>query len=114
MLSAGVVAYLGPYTVDFRSSIQNEWHELCQKLEIPCSEVFRISDALGDPVKIRSWNIAGLPVDSFSIDNGIIVTNSDRWSLCIDPQDLEQIAKTSTKISWCSDGTQLHILSHES
>nr|CAH8868280.1 unnamed protein product [Trichobilharzia regenti] len=86
LLSAGVVAYLGPYTVDFRSSIQNEWHELCQKLEIPCSEVFRISDALGDPVKIRSWNIAGLPVDSFSIDNGIIVTNSDRWSLCIDPQ----------------------------
>ncbi|CAH8646661.1 unnamed protein product [Heterobilharzia americana] len=86
LLSAGVVAYLGPYTVDFRTRIQNEWHELSQKLEIPCSEVFRISDTLGDPVKIRSWNIAGLPVDSFSTDNGIIVTNSDRWSLCIDPQ----------------------------
>ncbi|CAH8611141.1 unnamed protein product [Schistosoma intercalatum] len=86
LLSAGVVAYLGPYTVDFRSRIQNEWHELCQKLEIPCSEVFRISDTLGDPVKIRSWNIAGLPVDSFSTDNGIIVTNSNRWALCIDPQ----------------------------
>ncbi|CAH8647966.1 unnamed protein product [Schistosoma rodhaini] len=86
LLSAGVVAYLGPYTVDFRSQIQNEWHELCQKLEIPCSEVFRISDTLGDPVKIRSWNIAGLPVDNFSTDNGIIVTNSNRWALCIDPQ----------------------------
>ncbi|RTG86185.1 dynein heavy chain, axonemal [Schistosoma bovis] len=86
LLSAGVVAYLGPYTIDFRSRIQNEWHELCQKLEIPCSEVFRISDTLGDPVKIRSWNIAGLPVDSFSTDNGIIVTNSNRWALCIDPQ----------------------------
>ncbi|CAL8075896.1 unnamed protein product [Calicophoron daubneyi] len=86
LLSAGVVAYLGPFTVDFRSGIQEEWHQLCKKLEIPCSEVFRIADALGDPVKIRSWNIAGLPVDSFSIDNGIIVTNSDRWSLCIDPQ----------------------------
>ncbi|KAF6778758.1 hypothetical protein AHF37_01583 [Paragonimus kellicotti] len=86
LLSAGVVAYLGPFTVDFRSGIQQEWHELCVKHEVPCSEVFRISDTLGDPVKIRSWNIAGLPVDSFSIDNGIIVTNSDRWSLCIDPQ----------------------------
>ncbi|KAH8862796.1 Dynein heavy chain 3, axonemal [Schistosoma japonicum] len=86
LLSAGVVAYLGPYTVDFRSGIQHDWHESCQKLEIPCSATFRISDTLGDPVEIRSWNIAGLPVDSFSIDNGIIVTNSDRWSLCIDPQ----------------------------
>lgn len=50
--------------------------------------MFRISDTLGDPVKIRSWNIAGLPVDSFSTDNGIIVTNSNRWALCIDPQGI--------------------------
>lgn len=41
---------------------------------------------LGDPVKIRAWQIAGLPVDSFSIDNGIIVDNARRWPLMIDPQ----------------------------
>jgi len=28
---------------------------------------------LGDQVKIREWNIAGLPNDSFSIDNGIVI-----------------------------------------
>lgn len=53
---------------------------------IPCSEHFRMVDTLGDAVKIRFWNISGLPVDSFSIDNGIIVSNSNRWPLCIDPQ----------------------------
>lgn len=37
-------------------------------------------------MKIRAWHIAGLPVDSFSVDNGIIVGNSRRWPLCIDPQ----------------------------
>ena len=37
-------------------------------------------------VKIRSWNIAGLPSDSFSIDNGIIVSNANRWPLLVDPQ----------------------------
>jgi dynein heavy chain len=37
-------------------------------------------------VKIRAWNIAGLPVDSFSVDNGIIVSKSRRWPLMIDPQ----------------------------
>lgn len=41
---------------------------------------------LGDAVKIRAWQIAGLPVDSFSVDNGIIATNARRWPLCIDPQ----------------------------
>lgn len=37
-------------------------------------------------MKIRAWNIAGLPVDSFSVDNGIIVSKSRRWPLMIDPQ----------------------------
>ena len=34
---------------------------------------------LGEPVKIRAWNISGLPTDGFSIDNGVIVDNSQRW-----------------------------------
>ncbi len=45
-----------------------------------------MNTTLGDPVKIRAWQIAGLPVDSFSVDNGIIATNARRWPLCIDPQ----------------------------
>ncbi|EUB58897.1 Dynein heavy chain 3, axonemal [Echinococcus granulosus] len=55
-------------------------------LKIPCSETFRIAETLGNAVTIHEWNIAGLPVDNFSTDNGIIVSNSNRWSLCIDPQ----------------------------
>ncbi|GFH33656.1 uncharacterized protein HaLaN_33058, partial [Haematococcus lacustris] len=34
----------------------------------------------------RAWGIAGLPNDSFSIDNGIMVANARRWPLMIDPQ----------------------------
>ena len=39
-----------------------------------------------DAVKIRDWNIDGLPNDSFSIDNGIIISHARRWPLMIDPQ----------------------------
>ena len=41
---------------------------------------------LGDPVLIREWVIQGLPNDSFSIDNAIIVGKARRWPLLIDPQ----------------------------
>lgn len=38
------------------------------------------------PVEIQNWIINGLPMDSFSIDNAIIMDGSQRWSLLIDPQ----------------------------
>ncbi|XP_053550231.1 dynein axonemal heavy chain 3 [Bombina bombina] len=86
LLSSGTVAYLGAFTVDYRTECQNQWQIICKEKKIPCSNDFSLNTTLGDPVKIRAWQIAGLPVDSFSIDNGIIVSNSRRWSLMIDPQ----------------------------
>jgi dynein heavy chain len=59
---------------------------LCKKFNIPSSEKFALEDTLGDPVKIRNWGVQGLPVDGYSIDNGIIVSNARRWPLMIDPQ----------------------------
>lgn len=41
---------------------------------------------LGEPVTIRSWLLAGLPNDAFSIDNAIIMKAGRRWPLLIDPQ----------------------------
>ncbi|NXT35371.1 DYH3 protein, partial [Pelecanoides urinatrix] len=86
LLSSGTVAYLGAFTVDYRLKCQQQWQLLCNEKNIPCSSDFSLSNTLGDPVKIRAWQIAGLPIDSFSIDNGIIVSNSRRWALMIDPQ----------------------------
>uniref|UniRef100_A0A2K5HID3 Dynein axonemal heavy chain 3 n=1 Tax=Colobus angolensis palliatus TaxID=336983 RepID=A0A2K5HID3_COLAP len=86
LLSSGTVAYLGAFTVDYRIQCQNQWLAECKDKVIPGSSDFSLSHTLGDPIKIRAWQIAGLPVDSFSIDNGIIVSNSRRWALMIDPQ----------------------------
>ena len=86
LLSSGAVAYLGAFTVSYRNECLKDWTVLCRAKKIPCSETFSLTTTLGKPVKIRAWQIAGLPVDAFSIDNGIIVSNSRRWPLCIDPQ----------------------------
>ncbi|XP_058254502.1 dynein axonemal heavy chain 3 [Hemibagrus wyckioides] len=86
LLSSATVSYLGAFTVDYRMECQREWYKTCMKRKVPCSEDFMLSNTLGNPVLIRAWRIAGLPIDAFSTDNGIIVSNSRRWPLMIDPQ----------------------------
>uniref|UniRef100_A0A8D0ADE4 Dynein axonemal heavy chain 7 n=1 Tax=Sander lucioperca TaxID=283035 RepID=A0A8D0ADE4_SANLU len=86
LISAGIVAYLGAFTSSYRQDQTEEWMNLCKSREIPCSPNMSLMNSLGDPVKIRAWTIAGLPSDSFSIDNGIIISNARRWPLMIDPQ----------------------------
>lgn len=56
---------------------------MVQALKIPCSQDFSLTKTLGEPIKIRAWNIAGLPNDTFSIDNGVIVANARRWYILI-------------------------------
>ncbi|KAL7866083.1 hypothetical protein SRHO_G00113300 [Serrasalmus rhombeus] len=86
LISASIVAYLGAFTSSYRQIATDEWIGLCKAREIPCSKNVSLMHTLGEPVKIRSWTIAGLPSDSFSIDNGIIISNARRWPLMIDPQ----------------------------
>lgn len=86
LVASGVVAYLGPFTSDFRAKQIEEWRDKCVLMGIICAPNFQLQNILGDPVLIRTWNIFGLPNDSFSIENAIIIHNARRWPLMIDPQ----------------------------
>ncbi|XP_050466815.1 dynein axonemal heavy chain 3 isoform X2 [Cataglyphis hispanica] len=87
LLSSGMVAYLGAFTVEYRNKLISQWHTSCVKAAIPCSVKFNLIDILGEAIEIRSWTIQGLPADNFSVENGIIVKHADRWPLMIDPQN---------------------------
>ncbi|XP_014909460.1 dynein heavy chain 7, axonemal [Poecilia latipinna] len=86
LISSGIVAYLGAFTSKYRQDQTEKWLEMCKAMEIPCSSNMSLTSSLGEPVKIQAWNIAGLPSDSFSIENGIMISNARRWPLMIDPQ----------------------------
>ncbi|XP_063619962.1 dynein axonemal heavy chain 12-like [Cydia splendana] len=86
LVSCGIIAYLAPYTLPVRTEITEKWFQLIIQLEMPHSDVFVLKNVLGSSIKIQNWCIAGLPRDAFSIDNGIILDNSLRWSLLVDPQ----------------------------
>ncbi|XP_030830748.1 dynein heavy chain 7, axonemal isoform X1 [Strongylocentrotus purpuratus] len=86
LISSGLVAYLGAFTSAYRLDQIKEWFTEVSTNGIPTSTEFSLSNTLGDQVQIRAWNIAGLPTDSFSVENGIIISNARRWPLMIDPQ----------------------------
>ncbi len=60
---------------------------LLQAKQIPCDPDYSLHATLGDPLKIREWNLQNLPRDDFSIDNAIILHRAVRWGLLIDPQN---------------------------
>ncbi|XP_055077792.1 dynein axonemal heavy chain 1-like [Periophthalmus magnuspinnatus] len=86
LLSAGYVAYLGPFTGEYRAMMAEEWLHCFKELNVPHTKEPNLINTLGDPVKIRSWQIAGLPNDNLSAENGVIAQYSLRWALFIDPQ----------------------------
>ncbi|KAM8930485.1 dynein axonemal heavy chain 1 isoform 1-T1 [Pelodytes ibericus] len=86
LLCAGFLAYLGPFTGPYRMSLFDQWTKKLKELKVPCTQEPSLIGTLGDPVKIRSWQIAGLPNDTLSVENGVITQYSQRWPHCIDPQ----------------------------
>eukprot|EP00798_Chlamydomonas_sp_ICE-L_P012762 gene12762-16013_t len=86
LISAGIIAYSGAFTASYRTKIIESFVSMCRAGRVPHTTKFSLSAILGEPVQIRDWLIASLPNDSTSIENGIVVANSRRWPLCIDPQ----------------------------
>jgi dynein heavy chain len=86
IIASAMVSYLGAFTSLYREDVLAEWVQMVQKTGIPCADHFELAKVLGEPVKIREWNICGLPSDTFSVDNGVIVSKARRWPLFIDPQ----------------------------
>ena len=85
-LCAASVAYFGAFTSTYREALIAEWNKFCVECNIPVSVRFSLQENLVDPAVIREWNMQGLPADSLSTENGILVTRSRRWPLMIDPQ----------------------------
>jgi len=87
LLCSGIIAYLGAFPRAYREEAQAAWSDLIQSKGIQQSTGFNLQNILSDAVTIGSWtNRFKLPNDSLSIDNAIIMQNSARYPLMIDPQ----------------------------
>ena len=85
IIASGVIAYLGVFSEEYRVEAIDNWINLMKSFEIKSSDEFKLQNVLGIPTKIQQWKIDNLPDEDFAVDNGIIMDNSDRWPLMLDP-----------------------------
>ena len=64
---------------------QSAWLQTDKKVKGQSQKSF-IQQTLAEPVAIRAWSLCGLPLDSHSGENGIIMARARRYPLLIDPQ----------------------------
>lgn len=81
-----MICYAGPFISQFREILEGLWRDEMKKLYIQYTEKISMTMVLGNDVTIRQWAVSGLPSDSLSVENGIIMFGSRRWPLMIDPQ----------------------------
>jgi dynein heavy chain len=87
MLASSFVAYIAPFTRQFRDELTNDkWRPDAVARGIPMTEGFDPMSLLTDASKTASWNAEGLPADPLSTQNASIICMCARFPLIIDPQ----------------------------
>ncbi|XP_071558453.1 dynein axonemal heavy chain 1 [Temnothorax nylanderi] len=85
LLSSGAIAYLTPFTDIYRRNLLGTWYDALGE-DVPHTPGCNPILTLGNQMEIRNWHISGLPRDALSVENAVLVMNSKRWPLFIDPQ----------------------------
>ena len=87
LMASAYRSYAGPFDVAYRSQLTDTWMGAVQGRKIPFTAGFNFSDFMAKPTDVRQWQIQGLPSDTFSTENAVIVTRCERWPLMVDPQE---------------------------
>lgn len=58
LVAAGMIAYSGPFTAQFRSELEHEWAAKISGLGIKISEGVSMKKIMEDPVKTKTWTVA--------------------------------------------------------
>jgi len=87
LLASAFVSYAGPFTSIYRDRLIKGWVKFLKDRGVPCTEGLKDPLAvLVDDATVAGWVSEGLPSDPTSVQNGAILTTSERWPLMMDPQ----------------------------
>eukprot|EP00899_Mesostigma_viride_P024727 jgi/Mesvir1/5439/Mv15498-RA.1 len=86
LLANAVTAYCGPMNREWRGRLLAAWMEVLKEHRVPVDPEWSIIKVLGDELKIKKWHLAGLPNGDNSVESALIMENSRRWPLILDPE----------------------------
>jgi dynein heavy chain len=87
LLASAFVSYVGPFNKKVREEIiHKKFVPFFGQQNIMISEGANVLDTLVTPAMVATWAGEKLPSDQVSVENGAIFSNSERYSLLIDPQ----------------------------
>ncbi|XP_076235073.1 dynein axonemal heavy chain 7 [Calliopsis andreniformis] len=84
MISCGIISYMSSYNILFRDKILEYWKQYVRDFKISFTVNYNLKNVLGEESEINDWYTYGLPKHRFSLENAIIMNNSDLWCLFID------------------------------
>merc|ERR1719235_2972742 len=86
VIACAYASYVGIFTRDYREECLEKYMKYLRKNEVPLGPKPDPLGILCTEADQAGWGTHGLPNDRVSLENGAIMTNSQRWSLIIDPQ----------------------------
>jgi hypothetical protein len=86
LIASCSIAYLGPFTPDYRERLVGSWHRSLGSFGIPHTPSCTLTSVLSDPLQLKTWSLASLPNDAHSVENAVMLTNARRRPLFVDPQ----------------------------
>lgn len=79
LLSSAYITYLGQANESIREKVLHEWLSMMRLSE------FNFRNFLSTESQLLTWKKEGLPADTLSMENAIMILNSNRTPLVIDP-----------------------------
>jgi len=85
LISAAMVCFLAPFSQKTRDILYSKWLAKIEDHGINITPKLNFNSMFSDPLKVKSWLDNGLPNDSYSIQNAIILKNAQMQPILIDP-----------------------------
>ena len=85
LLMAAFLTYTGFFDFKARHNLMKRWRESLDLLGIDFRAHLSMTEVLSDASDRLKWQSYGLPTDSLSIENGVILDHCVRFPLIIDP-----------------------------
>ncbi|CAE7508163.1 ODA11 [Symbiodinium sp. CCMP2592] len=86
LVACSFASYLGVFSRDYRETATASFVDFLQARNVPLGPEISPLQVLSTEAEQARWCANGLPSDRVSLENGAIMSCSQRWCLVIDPQ----------------------------